>query len=43
MLRISRVRQALVVTGITSLVVASSLVASASATSIKGTYNKADN
>jgi polar amino acid transport system substrate-binding protein len=42
MLRISRVRQALVVTGITSLVVASSLVASASATSIKGTYNKAD-
>lgn len=42
MLRISRVRQALVVTGITSLVLASSLVAGASTTSLKGTYNKAD-
>jgi polar amino acid transport system substrate-binding protein len=42
MLRISRVRQALVVTGITSLVLASSLVAGASTASIKGTYNKAD-
>jgi polar amino acid transport system substrate-binding protein len=42
MLRISRVRQALVFTGITSLVLASSLVAGASTTSIKGVYNEAD-
>jgi polar amino acid transport system substrate-binding protein len=40
MLRISRVRQALVVTGITSLVLASSLVAGASTTS--GKYNSMD-
>jgi polar amino acid transport system substrate-binding protein len=40
MLRISRVRQALVVTGITSLVLASTLVAGASTTT--GKYNAAD-
>jgi polar amino acid transport system substrate-binding protein len=42
MLRISRVRQALVFTGIASLVLASSAVAGASSMSIKGTYNKMD-
>jgi len=40
MLRVTRLRQALVVTGITSLVFASSLVAGASTTA--GTYNAAD-
>ena len=40
MLRITRVRQALVMTGITSLVLASSVVAGASSTS--GVYNAAD-
>jgi polar amino acid transport system substrate-binding protein len=40
MLRINRVRQALVMTGITSLVLASSVVAGASSTS--GSYNAAD-
>jgi polar amino acid transport system substrate-binding protein len=40
MLRITRVRQALVMTGITSLVLASSLVAGASSTA--GAYNAAD-
>ncbi len=40
MLRITRVRQALVVTGITSLVLASSLVAGAATTT--GSYNAAD-
>src|ERR1039458_8134853 len=40
MLRISRVRQALVVTGITSLVLASTLVAGA--TTMSGKFNAAD-
>jgi polar amino acid transport system substrate-binding protein len=43
MLRISQVRQALVLTGVTSLLLASTLIAgSAGATGISGTYNASD-